>query len=75
MKIWVGDFTEDDLKNKVDKEVITNVQKKTGLSYTLDKIIKKNGERRLRVWVCDLETWANVPLEKELDDLCKGLKF
>ena len=69
MKIWVGDFNEDDLKNKVDKEVVANVQKRTGLGYTLTKIIKKNGEKRLRIWVCDLETWADVPLEKELDGM------
>lgn len=58
--VLVGDFSEDDLKNKVDKKAVKKKQEETGLKYTNTKIINKKGQRYLRVWVCsvdEVESW------------------
>lgn len=58
MEVLVGDFTEDDLKNKRDKIAVEQKMKETGLKYTNTKIIKRNGKSvALRIWVCDVETF------------------
>lgn len=53
--VLVGDFSEDDLKNKVDKKAVEKKKEETGLEYTNTKIINKKGQRYLRVWVCNLD--------------------
>lgn len=58
--VLVGDFSEDDLKNKVDKKAVEKKKEETGLKYTNTKIINKKGQRYLRVWVCsvdEVESW------------------
>lgn len=58
--VLVGDFSEDDLKNKVDKKAVEKKKEETGLKYTNTKIIHKKGQRYLRVWVCsvdEVESW------------------
>ena len=62
MKKLVGDFNENELKSGIDKQRVVEEKRKTGLDYVLSKIIKKNGVKYLRVWVCDLEEWKNEPL-------------
>lgn len=53
--VLVGDFSEDDLKNKADKKAVEKKKEETGLKYTNTKIINKKGQRYLRVWVCNLD--------------------
>ena len=53
--VLVGDFSEDDLKNKVDKKAVEKKKEETGLRYTNTKIINKKGQRYLRVWVCSVD--------------------
>lgn len=58
MEVLVGDFTEDDIKNKRDKIAVEQKMKETGLKYTNTKIIKRNGKSvALRIWVCDVDTF------------------
>ena len=58
MEVLVGDFTEDDLKNKRDKIAVEKAKKETGLNYVNTKIIKCKGKNvALRIWVCDLDTF------------------
>lgn len=69
--LLVGDFTEEDCKNKVDKQAVEKMQKETGLDYTITKIVKRKGIKYLRIYVCDVYEWADIPLEKELKELMK----
>lgn len=56
MQVLVGDFNEDDLKNKRDKIAVEQKKKETGLNYVNSKIIKHNGKMvALRLWVCDVQ--------------------
>lgn len=58
MEVLVGDFTEDDLKNKRDKIAVEKAKKETGLNYVNTKEIKRNGKIvALRIWVCDIHTF------------------
>lgn len=58
MEILVGDFTEDDIKNKRDKIAVEKAKKETGLNYVNTKTIKRNGKIvALRIWVCDVHTF------------------
>lgn len=54
MQILVGDFTENDLKNGIDKIEVEKAKKKHDLKYTNTKIIVKKGIRYLRIYVCDV---------------------
>lgn len=54
--VFVGEFTESDLKNGIDKKAVAEKMEKTGLKYTNTKIAKnKNKERVLRIWVCNVD--------------------
>ena len=58
MQVLVGDFTEQDIKDKKDKIAIEEKMKETGLKYINSKIIKQNGKpSALRIWVCDAYTF------------------
>lgn len=58
MEVLVGDFTEDDFKNKRDKIAVEKAKKETGLNYVNTKEIKRKGKTvALRIWVCDVETF------------------
>ena len=58
MEVLVGDFTEDDIKNRRDKIAVEQKMKETGLKYTKTKIIKRDGKSvATRIWVCDVDTF------------------
>lgn len=58
MEVLVGDFTENDIKNKRDKIAVELKMKETGLKYKNSKIIKRNGNPvALRIQVCDIDTF------------------
>lgn len=58
MEVLVGDFTEDDIKNRRDKIAVEQKMKETGLKYTKTKIIKRHGKSvAIRIWVCDVDTF------------------
>lgn len=51
MEIFVGTFTEEDLKNKKDKLAIEKSQKETNLKFIKHKIVKEKGQTVMKVWV------------------------
>lgn len=58
MQVLVGDFTEEDIKNKKEKIAVEQKMKETGLNYINTKIIKRKGNPvALRIWVCDVDTF------------------
>lgn len=56
MKVFVGEFTESEVANGLDKVCVADAQERTGLVYTNTQLVKKNGEIvAIKIWVCDLE--------------------
>lgn len=53
--IFVGNFSEDDIKSKKDKKEVEKMKKQTGLNYVNTKIIKKSGKKYLSIWLCNVE--------------------
>lgn len=53
MQIFVGTFTEQQLKNKEDKAVIESEKEKTGLKYIKSRIVKKKGVQYMEVYLVD----------------------
>lgn len=59
MKIFIGTFTEEDLKNGRDKQAISEAKeleqnKRNGLRFIESKIIKKSGKpHAMKVWLTD----------------------
>ena len=52
--VFVGEFSDEDLKNGVDKKMVEDYKIKTGLNYTNTKLVKKNGKIvAIKIWVCD----------------------
>lgn len=47
-KIFVGEYTEDELKSGKDKKEIADAQQLTGLQYITSKITK---QKTLKVWL------------------------
>lgn len=61
MKIYIGRFNEDYIRNGKDKDIVKNEKAKTGLKYTLTKFIKRKGEIiAMDIWLCDVDTYANT---------------
>ena len=54
-QVLVGNFSENDIKNGIDKKEVEEMKKKTGLQYTNTKIIKKNGKEYLSIWLCNAQ--------------------
>lgn len=56
MKVLVGTFNEQDLKEGKDKAAIQEAKAKHGLKYSDTKLVKK-GEKivGIKVWVCDAD--------------------
>ena len=53
--ILVGKFTENDLKNGIDKIEIKKYQEEyPQYKYTNTKIIKEHGVRKLAIYVCNV---------------------
>lgn len=53
MDIFVGTFTEQQLKSKEDKIAIDEAKQKTGLKFIKNKITKQNGVKVMKVWLSD----------------------
>lgn len=53
--ILVGKFTEEDLRNKIDKQVVAEKSKEYNLKYTNAKIIKEKGIRKLAIYLCNID--------------------
>ena len=53
--VLVGKFTENDLKNGIDKKAVEDAKEKYNLKYTNTKIIKEKGIRKLAIYLCTLE--------------------
>lgn len=53
MEIFVGTFTEKQLKNKEDRAEIEKTAKKTGLKYVRNLITKEKGKTVMKVWATD----------------------
>lgn len=51
MEIFVGTFTEQDLKDKKDKEAIEKSKQETGLKFIKNKITTENGQKVMKVWL------------------------
>lgn len=59
MEVYVGQFTEDDLKNGVDKKKIAEAKKENNLKYVNTKLVKKGGKIvAMKVWVCDFDSFV-----------------
>ncbi len=57
--LLVGDFSEEQLRAGEDKVTVENLKKQhEDLKYTDTKIIKKNGQTMLRIWLCTTEEYA-----------------
>ena len=57
-EIYVGRFTEEDLKQGKDKLIVKAKQEETGFKYTNTKLIKKNGKNvGIDIYVCDVNSW------------------
>lgn len=54
-EIFVGNFSEDDIKSKKDKKEVEKMKKQTGLNYVNTKIIKKSGKKYLSIWLCNVQ--------------------
>ncbi len=56
--IYVGQFSESDLRQGKDKVAVEQMMAKTGLTYTNTHIAKKGGVPvGLQIWVCTEEDW------------------
>lgn len=54
--VFVGTFSEDDVRNGVDKQKLWAVQNETGLKYCNTEFVKKKGKIvGLKIWACSLE--------------------
>ena len=57
--VYVGRFTEEDCKNKIDKKAIEEKMKETGLQYVESKIVCKNKKAvALDIWVCNADEFT-----------------
>ena len=52
--ILVGKFTEEDLKNGIDKKIVKEKMEEYNLKYTNTKIIKENDIKKLAIYVCNV---------------------
>ncbi len=51
--VYVGQFNEQEVATGKDKMAVAQMQAKTGLMYTNQKIVTKNGVAvGIKVWVC-----------------------
>lgn len=60
--IYVGQFNEDQLRNKEDKKLVSAKMNETGLKYTKTAFVKKNKKIvGLKVWLLTDEEYYNSP--------------
>lgn len=56
MQVYVGQFSEAEVTNGLDKVCVAAKQKETGLKYTNTQLVKREGEIvAIKIWVCDAE--------------------
>jgi len=56
MRILVGVFSEQELKDGKDKIAVAKQMEESGLKYTDTKFIKNRGEIvAMKIWVCSLD--------------------
>lgn len=56
MKVFVGQFSEAEVANGLDKVCVADAQEQTGLVYTDTQLVKRKGKIvGIKIWVCDLE--------------------
>lgn len=56
MQVYVGQFSEAEVANGLDKVCVAAKQKETGLKYTNTQLVKRKGEIvAIKIWVCDTE--------------------
>lgn len=53
--ILIGEFTEEELREHKDREIIEKKKKELGLKYINAKNIKKNGIKKLAVYLCNVD--------------------
>lgn len=54
MEVFVGQFSEEELKNGVDKLKVAEAAEKYQLKYTRTKLVKKKGKIvGIKIWVSD----------------------
>lgn len=57
--LLVGDFSKEQLGAGEDRVAVENLKKQhKDLEYTDAKIIKKNGQTMLRIWLCTIEEYV-----------------
>lgn len=55
MQVFVGEFSDSDLANGLDKARVAAAQEQAGLNYTNTKLVKRRGKIvGIKIWVCDL---------------------
>lgn len=55
MEKYIGQFTENDLINGVDKIKVAEEMEKTGLKYVNTEFVKKGKKVvGMKVWLCDM---------------------
>ena len=52
--ILVGKFTEQDLKENKDKEIVNKAMNEYNLHYTNTRIIKEKGIKKLAIYICNV---------------------
>ena len=59
MKVLVGTFNEEDLRQGRDKVEVAKAKEEHNLKYTEMKYVKKGGNIvGLKIWVCDFDTFT-----------------
>ena len=54
--VYIGQFSEEDIKVGRDKAATQKVKEETGLKYVNHQFVKKNGEIvAIRLWACSVE--------------------
>lgn len=76
--VWVGEFTEDDIKERKDIKYMEYYRDKTGLTHINAAINHNNfNEPVLRYWVCypdDVIEFRNEPNDKLFKEIQKDRK-
>ena len=56
MQVYVGQFSEAEVANGLDKVCVAAKQEETGLKYTNTQLVRRKGELvAIKIWVCNVE--------------------
>lgn len=62
--VFVGEFSEQDLFNGVDKAMVREMKEKTGLKYINKEFVKRAGRIvSMKIWVCSLDECEDFAYE------------